>query len=146
MAYTVKETSGAVAGGKEEGTSLTPYEFNLWNRAAPMNDPDLSLGWGPKKRQSGPDQTTSGSRSVIYTLDLMGNRTDVSDAGVNKSYVVNNHNQYSTGHGLAVGNGTSHEISSYDGTGYQYIGDTYLAKATAGTRLTPFTTMPWAAA
>ncbi len=34
---------------------------------------------------------------------------------------------------MAVTNGASHEISSYNGTNYQYIGDTYLAKAATTT-------------
>ncbi len=62
----------------------------------------------------------------------MGNRTNVSEDGVNKSYVPNNLNQYTTAHGIGATNGTSHQISAYDGTSYNYIGDTYLAKATAG--------------
>ncbi len=62
----------------------------------------------------------------------MGNRTNVSEDGVNKSYVPNNLNQYTTAHGIGASNGTSHQISSYDGTSYNYTGDTYLAKATAG--------------
>ena len=77
------------------------------------------------------NQTTS-ARVVNYTLDNCGNRTNVTDAGASKSYVVNNLNQYSTGHGGAVTNGDSHEISLYGGTSYEYMGDSYLAKATSG--------------
>ena len=72
-------------------------------------------------------------RVVNYTLDKMGNRTQVVDAGTTKTYAVNNLNQYTTGHSMAVTNGASHEISSYNGTNYQYIGDTYLAKAATTT-------------
>ncbi|MGI8957768.1 MAG: RHS repeat domain-containing protein [Chthoniobacterales bacterium] len=77
------------------------------------------------------------ARSVTYTLDLCGNRTNVLDAGVNKIYSPPNAlNQYSpTAHGSAISNGTSHEISSYNGTTYNYIGDSYLAKATLGTNI-----------
>jgi hypothetical protein len=71
-------------------------------------------------------------RAVDYTLDNCGNRTQVVDTGVTKSYVVNNLNQYSTGHGMGVSNGPSHEISSFNGTTYNYIADSYLAKASAG--------------
>ena len=75
------------------------------------------------------------ARSVTYTLDLCGNRTNVLDAGVNKSYGTANvlNQYYPTAHGSAITNGASHEVGTYGGTTYNYIGDSYLAKATAGT-------------
>jgi hypothetical protein len=124
---------------ERERLSLARFHFDLWNSAALRNDPGLSLSWerkNKKQRQEsrqGDTNQTNSTRIVNYTLDNMGNRTQVVDAGVTKSYVVNNLNQYTTGHGVAVTNGSSHEISVYNGTSYQYIGDSYLAKATAGT-------------
>jgi RHS repeat-associated protein len=71
-------------------------------------------------------------RVVNYTLDNCGNRTQVVDGGVTNTYTPNNLNQYTTGNSLAVTNGPSHEISSYNGTTYNYIADSYLAKAVSG--------------
>jgi RHS repeat-associated protein len=72
-------------------------------------------------------------RSVNYTLDNCGNRTQVVDAGMTKNYTPNNLNQYSTGHGMTVTNGPSHEISAFNGTNYSYIADSYLVKASTVT-------------
>ncbi len=130
-AKTSRSAPAEIAGapGAEPEKGMSGYRLNLWNNDTLRHDPNLSLSWWKK---SGTNQTTSGSRTVVYTLDLMGNRTNVSEDGVNKSYVPNNLNQYTTAHGIGATNGTSHQISSYDGTSYNYTGDTYLAKATAG--------------
>jgi RHS repeat-associated protein len=111
-------------GWTTSGVASGPYD---------NSDPGLAP-IGPKhgQRRSARQSATS-TRVVSYTLDNAGNRTQVVDAGVTKSYVPNSLNEYTTGHGSAVTNGLSHEISSYNGTSYNYIGDSYLAKATAST-------------
>ncbi len=132
----VKQSGRARAKQRETAISLSGLQPNLWNNAGLREEPGLSMSWWEQEQpgggQSGTQQTTSGSRTVIYTLDLMGNRTNVRENGVDKSYVPNMLNQYSSAEGMGVTNGPSHEISDYSGTSYQYIGDSYLAKATAG--------------
>jgi RHS repeat-associated protein len=68
------------------------------------------------------------SRNVGYNWDDAGNRNSISDTGNTTTYHPNNINQYDTSDG--VSNGAVHEIASYGGLSYAYIGDTYLAKVT----------------
>ncbi len=86
---------------------------------------------GERAGQSAPDQVAS-VRTVDYTLDNCGNRTNVTDAGVSKPYVVNNLNQYSKVNGVTMGHGASHEMTNDGTSGYLYMGDSYLAQATSG--------------
>ena len=143
----INATSGTTYIGLNAIVTLKAIAFKTGNYDSPMTtgyyDNTSSQGGGDGatrnegnegketkegSRQTTTEQTTSG-RTVDYTLDNCGNRTNVTDAGTNKSYAVNNLNQYTTGHGTAVVNGTSHEISSYGGTSYAYMGDSFLAKA-----------------
>ncbi len=65
------------------------------------------------------------NRTVSYDLDKSGNRNSVTDTGVVTNYTQSTTadalNQYSTVGGQTVGNGTDHQISSYQGVTYTYI-------------------------
>jgi RHS repeat-associated protein len=68
------------------------------------------------------------NRWINYNWDNAGNRTQVNDNGWAYSYGVNSLNQYAwSGDGGGVGNGSEHEIGSYQGISYGYYGDRRLA-------------------
>jgi RHS repeat-associated protein len=69
---------------------------------------------------------------VTYFLDRAGNRTNVVDTGVNKIYSPNILNQYTSAEGSAVGNGTEHEVTSYQNVNCAYINDERLKSVTSG--------------
>ena len=86
-----------------------------------------------KKRTKRAAQAPSSTRSLTFNLDNCGNRTSVVDTATGTAvYVPNNLNQYTSVGGSGVTNGPSHEITTYGGTSYYYIGDTYLAQAVSG--------------
>ena len=70
------------------------------------------------------------ARSVTYTLDKAGNRTNVTDNGTNTTYTPNNLNQYGNVGIDTVTNGSEHEIASYQNVSYTYINDTHLSQVT----------------
>lgn len=73
------------------------------------------------------------TRTVNYTVDKSGNRTNVNDTGVNTSYTPNNLNQYTgVGGPNNVGNGSEHEISSFQTNTYTYINDERLKSIMSG--------------
>jgi RHS repeat-associated protein len=76
--------------------------------------------------------SSSNPRSVSYTLDKAGNRISIVDTGVSKSYSPNNLNQYTAAEGSTVGNGSEHEMASYQGISYTYINDERLKSVTSG--------------
>lgn len=73
----------------------------------------------------GPNPT----RSVTYNIDQMGNRTSVVDTGATTAYTpaAGGLNQYAQVGTDTVGNGTEHEIASYQGIAYTYVNDERLA-------------------
>ncbi len=76
------------------------------------------------------------ARTVTYQWDKVGNRGNISDSAVNggavQPYTSNNLNQYKQVNGQSVLHEPAHGLSSYDGVIYSYVGDTYLAQASAG--------------
>ncbi len=75
------------------------------------------------------------TRTVSYLWDKVGNRSKVTDSGANggapQNYVSNPLNQYNKVNGVSVSNGPAHEIAGYESVSYAYMGDTYLAQASA---------------
>lgn len=73
-------------------------------------------------------------RSVSYSLDAVGNRSQVNDNGNVQGYSSNQfyRNQYVSAPAGAVSNGAEHEIAGYGGLSYTYIGDRQLASVTGG--------------
>ena len=75
-------------------------------------------------------------RTVTYVWDKVGNRTSVTDTAANggaaQVYLPNQLNQYKQVNGQTVMHGPAHELTSYDSVDYSYMGDTYLAQASAG--------------
>src|SRR6266568_6299422 len=69
------------------------------------------------------------TRTVTYTIDQMGNRTSVLDTGVTTTYgqATGGLNQYSQVGTNTVGNGSEHEIASYQNIAYGYVNDERLA-------------------
>jgi RHS repeat-associated protein len=112
---------------------------------------DETYGYDPMSRLTTVDRTEDGShdqfgyyldgelssaqyttRSVAYTLDKAGNRTNVNDTGTNTTYTPNNLNQYGNVGIDRVTNGSEHEIASYQNVSYNYINDTHLQHVTFG--------------
>jgi RHS repeat-associated protein len=75
-------------------------------------------------------------RTVDYTLDKVGNRTNVNENGVDTPYTPDNINRYTQVGTDSVTTGPEHQIGGYQtggqATSYYYVGDTYLAKITQG--------------
>ncbi|MEY2519513.1 MAG: hypothetical protein QOF24_1272 [Verrucomicrobiota bacterium] len=73
-------------------------------------------------------------RSVSYTQDNVGNRSQVNDNGSVQGYSSNPNyrNQYTAGPAGAVSNGVEHEIADYQGLSYSYYGDRHLYQVTGG--------------
>src|SRR5262249_19785051 len=72
------------------------------------------------------------NRTVNYTLDLVGNRTQIVDAGVTKFYTPDNINRYTTADSLTANtnnviSGPEHQIGFFQNNSYQYVGDSYVA-------------------
>src|SRR5205823_10310907 len=76
----------------------------------------------------------SPTRTVAYNIDQMGNRTSVVDTGVTTTYTQagGGLNQYSQVGTNTVGNGSEHEIASFQGNAYSYINDERLSSITSG--------------
>jgi RHS repeat-associated protein len=83
------------------------------------------------------NSSPSSPRTVTYNLDPMGNRTSVVDTGVTTTYTGVNPNNgddtaaklnqyYQVGTNI-VGNGSEHEIASYQNISYGYINDERLS-------------------
>jgi RHS repeat-associated protein len=74
-------------------------------------------------------QYGASNRSVTYNIDQMGNRTSVVDTGVTTTYgqAAGGLNQYSQVGTDTVGNGSEHEIASYQNISYGYINDERLS-------------------
>ncbi|MEY2520252.1 MAG: hypothetical protein QOF24_2011 [Verrucomicrobiota bacterium] len=86
-----------------------------------------SFGYDASGQLTGMNSPRS-NRWINYNWDNAGNRTQVNDNGWAYSYGVNSLNQYAwTGDGGGVGNGSEHEIGSYQGISYGYYGDRRLA-------------------
>jgi len=68
-------------------------------------------------------------RSVTYSQDKLGNRSQVNDNGNVQGYSRNGSylNQYIAGPAGPVSNGSEHEVAGYEGLSYSYIGDQRLA-------------------
>jgi RHS repeat-associated protein len=75
----------------------------------------------------------SSARTVTYNLDPMGNRTSVVDTGVTTTYgqAAGGLNQYAQVGTNTVGNGSEHEIASYQGISYGYVNDERLSSVTS---------------
>ena len=67
------------------------------------------------------------NRTVSYTLDFVGNRTNVVDGGVSKAYVPDDINRYTSVGTDNVTSGPDHQIGGYQGNTYNYVGDSYLS-------------------
>ena len=76
--------------------------------------------------------TGASQRNVTYTLDKAGNRTNVSDNGVNTPYSPDNINRYTQVGTSIITGGPEHEVGAYQTNAYLYVSDTFLAKITAG--------------
>ncbi|MEN3369491.1 MAG: hypothetical protein V7609_1634 [Verrucomicrobiota bacterium] len=86
-----------------------------------------SFGYDASGQLTGMNSPRS-NRWINYNWDNAGNRTQVNDNGWVYGYGVNSLNQYAwTGDGGGVGNGSEHEIGSYQGISYGYYGDRRLA-------------------
>jgi RHS repeat-associated protein len=86
-----------------------------------------SFGYDASGQLTGMNSPRS-NRWINYNWDNAGNRTQVNDNGWAYSYGVNSLNQYAwSGDGGGVGNGSEHEIGSYQGVSYGYYGDRRLA-------------------
>lgn len=72
------------------------------------------------------------TRSVNYSQDAMGNRSQVNDNGNVQGYSTNPNyrNQYVTAPAGSVNNGVEHEIAGYAGLSYTYRADQKLATVT----------------
>ena len=75
------------------------------------------------------NSSPSSPRTVTYNLDQMGNRTSVVDTGVTTTYgqAAGGLNQYAQVGANTVGNGSEHEIASYQNISYGYINDERLS-------------------
>jgi RHS repeat-associated protein len=99
--------------------------------AEPTLPPDTALPDPAPGDMAQPD-VAGMRRWVSYFLDKAGNRTNVVDTGVWKNYAVNTLNQYTTAESSSVGNGSEHEVASYQNVSYTYINDERLKQATSG--------------
>ena len=70
--------------------------------------------------------------NLTYNLDNKGNRTSVVDNNATSTYSPNAIDQYTTGAGISVVNGSEHEIQTYNGVTYTYINDEHLTTVTSG--------------
>jgi RHS repeat-associated protein len=71
-------------------------------------------------------------RTVNYTLDKVGNRTNVNENGIDTPYTPDNINRYTQVGNDGVTTGPEHQIGAYQANSYDYVGDTYLARITQG--------------
>jgi RHS repeat-associated protein len=71
-------------------------------------------------------------RSVAHNLDKEGNRMNIVDTNVTKTYSPNTLNQYSAAEGSTVTNGFEHEITNYQNISYSYINDERLSSVNNG--------------
>jgi RHS repeat-associated protein len=125
-----------VAVNAEKFFEAVAYKSGMTDSAFTEFDADNTGGGGQAPiRLSG--ASSSSPRTVTYNLDKAGNRTGpngVVDTGVATSYTPNNLNQY-TGVGGTnnVGNGSEHELNSYQGINYTYVNDERLASVISST-------------
>lgn len=110
------------------------YGFDAMSRTTSIDREDVkrdAFGYYPAGEmnlaQYGLVNGINPSRTVNYTLDAVGNRTTVVDAGVSKAYVPDNINRYTIVGTDNVITGPSHQIGSYQTNAYQYVGDSYVA-------------------
>ncbi len=70
---------------------------------------------------------TPPNRNVNYAWDRAGNRTGLTDsAGPSYNYLTNSLNQYTTDGISNMGNGSEHELASYQAVNYSYINDSHV--------------------
>src|SRR5207249_1726438 len=89
--------------------------------------------------------TPRGTRTVFYDLDKAGNRNGQygltefdGDLVTPFPYTLDALNQYNpNAHGQAIGNGSEHEISSYQNVHYTYVNDTHLTGASRAATESP---------
>ena len=112
------------------------YNYNLMNRLTSVdrgtNQVDSFIYYQDGELKQA--QYQYNSRTVTYTLDEAGNRTSVND-NVNgyATYSPNSFNQYTgTAGGAGIGNGSEHEIRTFNGVTYTYINDEHLTQVTDG--------------
>jgi RHS repeat-associated protein len=110
------------------------YGFDAMSRTTSIDREDVkrdAFGYYPAGEmnlaQYGLVNGINPTRTVNYTLDAVGNRTTVVDAGVSKTYVPDNINRYTIVGTENVITGPSHQIGSYQTNAYQYVGDSYVA-------------------
>ena len=73
-------------------------------------------------------------RSVIYTWDKVGNRTNVNDSiSGSVNYTPDDINRYTQVGTDAVTSGPEHQLGGYQANSYSYMADTFLANITSGT-------------
>jgi RHS repeat-associated protein len=76
---------------------------------------------------------------VTYQWDRAGNRTQIADAGVWKTYTTNTINQYTAAEGSTVTNDPAeHQIIGYNGVTFTYYNDERLSSLFNGTTWTNF--------
>ena len=73
-------------------------------------------------------------RSVIYTWDKVGNRTNVNDSiSGSVNYTPDDIHRYTQVGTDVVTSGPEHQIGAYQTNSYSYVSDTFLAKMLGGT-------------
>jgi hypothetical protein len=72
-------------------------------------------------------------KDMTHTLDKAGNRTQVYDGSVWKTYSPDTINRYSLAEALAVTSKAEHQISSFNGITFAHMNDGQLTYAFNGT-------------
>jgi RHS repeat-associated protein len=115
MPDTINPWAGWAGAQEAEGIEPPPFQEEGEPMAPVVEEPTVPM-----------------DRWVSYFLDNAGNRTRVVETGVHKLYSPNNLNQYTQAEGIGVGNGSQHEVSSYQNVSYYYINDERLKQVTCG--------------
>jgi RHS repeat-associated protein len=76
------------------------------------------------------------SRTVNYTLDKVGNRTNVNDSVTGSvNYSPDNINRYTQVGTNSVTSGPEHQVGAYQSNTYRYVSDTFLAQVSSGSNI-----------
>jgi RHS repeat-associated protein len=123
----IYSTGISVASGGFKTFIAIAYKSGMTDSSPTEFDADNSCGGNAAINGGVTGQAALAPHCVTYTLDNAGNRTNVLDNGVNTAYTTNPINQY-TGVGALnnVGNGSEHEIATFQNSAYSYINDTHL--------------------
>jgi len=113
------------------------YMYDAMDRAMNiyrLNGQNDGLGYDYSGQLRTASYSGPSARNVSYSMDAMGNRSQVNDNGSVQGYSSNPsyRNQYVSAPAGGVSNGAEHEVGGYASLSYTYLGDQRLASVIGG--------------